>query len=428
MTEQRHAALGLHPIEGHGPDDGDGHAELLKRRQIARRALIAGVIVIVLLAAGAGRTVLSRIANAKTLEAGAAEHAKVYVKTTLPKTGGANQSIALPGTLQGYMQSPISARATGYLKRWTKDIGATVQKGELLAELETPETDQQLTQAIAAREQAASSLALAQSTVARWESLRKKDVVSQQELDERRSNAAQAKSNLAAADANVARLQQLEGFKRVTAPFSGVITRRNVDTGDLIDAGGGNSRALFLLSQNDPLRIYVNVPQTYAQLVKIGQQVTITQGEMKGQTFRGTVARTAGSIDTGTRTMQVEVSLPNPDNLLLPGAYVQVQLPLQASKALLIPTNTLLFRAEGTRVAVVDGQGRVTLRRVSLGRNYGESLEVMDGLAANDRLVLNPPDSMTDGDQVALAPAATTAEGAAASAGSGKDSVGKEAS
>lgn len=399
MTEQRHAALGIHMET---PDD----AELLKRRAILRRGKLVALVVLVLLALGAGRTIASRMANARTLEAGTEERAKVYVKTTLPKAGGAGQSLALPGTLQGFVQSPIAARASGYLKRWTKDIGSRVEKGELLAEIETPEIDQQLTQAIAAREQTASSLALARSTVERWEGLRKKDVVSQQDLDERRSGLAQAQANLAAAEANVQRLRQLEGFKRVLAPFAGVITRRNVDVGDLIDAGGGSARALFMLSQTDPLRVYINVPQSYSQLVKTGQAVVVTQAELRGQTFKGEVARTAAAIDTATRTMQVEVTLPNRDGTLMPGAYVQVALPLAASKTLVVPTNALLFRGEGARVAIVDAAGKVRLRTVSIGRNFGESIELLEGIGANDRIVLNPSDSLADGDVVALAPAA----------------------
>ncbi|MBU1442318.1 MAG: efflux RND transporter periplasmic adaptor subunit [Gammaproteobacteria bacterium] len=401
MSEQRHAGLALHPLTAE--DGGEPH-DFLRRRQIVRRTRIAVLIVLLLLALGAARTVFVRIANARALEAGTAERAIQYVKTALPKTATAGQTLALPGTLQGFVQAPISARASGYLKRWTKDIGSRVQKGDLLAEIETPEIDQQLSQAVAARQQAASGLELARSTVARWEALRKKDVVSQQDLDERRGAAAQATANLAAADANVQRLRQTEGFKRVLAPFAGVITRRNVDVGDLIDAGsGGGGRALFQLAQTDPLRVYINVPQAYAQLVKAGQPVVVTQAELRGRKFNGEVARTAGAIDATTRMMQVEVSLPNRDGALLPGAYVQVSLPLAASQALSIPANTLMFRPEGTRVAVVDAEGRVHLRAVNLGRNYGETVEVIDGLTANDRMVLNPSDSLAEGDTVSVA-------------------------
>ncbi|MSQ70958.1 MAG: efflux RND transporter periplasmic adaptor subunit [Betaproteobacteria bacterium] len=408
MSEQRHHELAIHPIEDEDP------AELLKRRKIVNRSKLITVIVLVLLAIGAGRSMMIRMSDAKALNAGTAERAKLYVKVTQPRIAGTGQSLALPGTLQGYVQAPIGARASGYLKRWHKDIGSRVQAGELLAEIDTPEIDQQLTQAIAARAQAASSLGLATSTMERWEALRKKDAVSQQELDERRSNDAQARANLAAADANVERLRQLEGFKRVVAPFSGVITRRNVDVGDLIDAGGGSGRALFLLTQTDPLRIYVNVPQTYSQLIKTGQPVIVTQAELRGQTFNGQVARTSASIDAATRTMQIEITLPNRGGTLLPGAFVQVSLPLKSDQSMTLATNTLMFRSEGMRVAVVDAEGGIKLRPIRIGRNYGERVEVLEGVDASDKVVLNPPDSLNDGDKVAIAPDVPAAKGAPA--------------
>lgn len=229
--------------------------------------------------------------------------------------------------------------------------------------------------------------------------------MSQQELDERRSGFSQARSNLAAADANVERLRQVEGFKRIVAPFSGVITRRNVDVGDLIDpgAGGGSARALFVLSQTDPLRVYVNVPQAYAQLVRQGQKVVVTQAELRGQSFTGQVARTAASIDAATRTMQVEIALSNPDGALMPGAFVQAALPLKPSGALVIPTDALLFRRDGTMVAVVDDKLKVRLQTVQIGRNYGQTVEVLNGIKGNERLILNPSDSVAEGDEVALA-------------------------
>jgi RND family efflux transporter MFP subunit len=391
------------------------------RVRVMRGARIAVIVVVVLLVVGAGRTVFMRMANARMLESSAGEHAVQYVKTTFAKTGGAVQTLALPGSLQGFQQAPIAARASGYVKRWTKDIGSHVEKGELLAEIESPEIDQQLSQAIAARQQTAASLGLAKSTVERWEALRKKDVVSQQELDERRSGAAQADANVAAADANVQRLRQLMSFTRVTAPFSGVITRRNVDVGDLIDSSG---KALFVLTQMDPLRVYVNVPQSYAQLVRPGQKVVVTQSELRGQSFPGEVARTAGSIDAASRTMQVEINLRNGNGALLPGAYVQVALPLAANPTLIAPTSVLLFRGEGTRVAVVDTSGHVHLRPVTLGRNLGETVEVLDGIAAKDRLIVNPSDSLAEGDVVKVNAAADDAAAAVAtnagSAPSGK--------
>jgi len=215
MSEQRHADLGITPVE---PEDGE---TLIKRGQVMRRARILTIVVLILLALGGARTVFMRMANSRTLEANVAEQGKVYVRVANPKALDAGPTLSLPGTLQGFVQAPIAARASGYLRRWYKDIGSKVQKGELLAEIETPEIDQQLSQAIATRAQTASSLELAKSTQERWEALRKKDAVSQQELDEKRSANVQARANVAAADANVERLRQMEGFKRVVAPFAG---------------------------------------------------------------------------------------------------------------------------------------------------------------------------------------------------------------
>lgn len=404
MSEERHAALAIHPLDAGAGGD---HHELLRRRQVTRRMLIAVLIVLLLLAAGAARTVFVRIANGKALEEGRQEHAVQYVRVArahVPKTG---QTLVLPGTLQGAVETPINARASGYVARWTKDIGSRVEKGEVLAEIETPEIDQQLSQAIAAEQQAQSTLDLARSTVKRWEALRQKDVVSQQDLDERRGALAASTANLAAAHANVQRLRQTEAFKRVVAPFSGVITRRNVSVGDLIDAGaGGGTRSLFQLAQTDPLRLYINVPQAYSQAVKAGQKVVVTQAELRGRQFEGVVARTSGAIDPVTRMMQVEVSLPNKDGVLMPGAYVQAALPLQATRALTVPGNVLLFRPEGTRIAVVEGEGVVRLKPVTVGRNLGQNVEILDGIDDDDRMVLNPADSLNDGDRVTVAPEA----------------------
>ncbi len=398
MSEERHSQMAVHPLQV------EDAGELLKRGAVVRRTKIVVVVVLVLLGLGAARTVVSRMQNTQELQAGVVERGRNYVKTTLAKSSEAGQTIALPGTLQGYTQSPIYARAGGYVKRWTKDIGARVSRGELLAEIETPETDQQLSQAVATRQQAQSSLDLAKSTAARWDALRKKDVVSQQELDEKRSASDQAVSNLAAAEANVQRLSQLQGFKKLLAPTDGVITRRNVDTGDLIDAGagGGLARALFIVTQTDPLRLYINVPQSYAQLIKVGQSVVVTQAELRGNKFDGKVARTGASIDTQSRTLQVEVSLANKDGVLLPGAFVQVEIPLALSRSLSIPNNALIIRGEGTMVAVVDDNNRVNIKPVQLGRNYGVKVEIMSGLASGERLVLNPSDSLSTGAEVSF--------------------------
>jgi RND family efflux transporter MFP subunit len=312
----------------------------------------------------------------------------------------------------GVIESTVYARSNGYVVRWVKDIGSSVKKGELLAEIAAPEIEQELTQAISSRTQVAASLSLAKSTADRWEALRQKDAVTQQDLDERQSAYNQAAANLAAADANVGRLQNLQGFNHVVAPFDGVVTRRNVDVGDLVNAGnGGTGQALFAVAQVDPLRLYVFVPQGYASQIKIGDAVTVTLAERASEQYRGAVARTARAIDTATRTMQVEIRVPNPAGTLIAGSYVQVTLPINVdAQALVVPTNVLLFRPEGTSVASVDAEGRVHLTQVQLGTDFGTSVEVLRGLKSGDRIVQNPADSLADGDVVTLTASKPKAE------------------
>jgi RND family efflux transporter MFP subunit len=356
--------------------------------------LVGGVIVLVL-----------RSFQARALQASTSVHAKQYVTTILPESGEGGQPLTLPGTLLGVIESTVYARSNGYIVHWFKDIGSSVKKGEPLALITAPEIDQELSQAVSAREQAAASASLAKSTADRWQALRQKDAVTQQDLDERQSTYNQAAASLAAADANVGRLQKLQGFNSVVAPFDGVVTRRNIDVGDLVNAGnGGTGQALFAVAQVDPLRLYVYVPQVYARQVNIGDAVTVTMAERAGEEYRGAVARTARAIDTATRTMQVEIRVPNPTNALIAGSYVQVTLPINVdSRALVVPTNVLLFRPDGTRVALVDSGGRVHLTLVKLGTDFGTSVQVLSGLNATDRIVLNPADSLADGDVVTLA-------------------------
>jgi RND family efflux transporter MFP subunit len=378
---------------------------------VLRRAkFVAGALVAVLLL-GASIVLVMRAYQAHALENSTALHAQQYVTTIQPKSGGDGLPVTLPGTLQGVIESTVYARGSGYVVRWTKDIGASVIKGELLAEITAPEVDQQLHQAEAAQAQTASSAALAKSTADRWQSLRAKDAVTQQDLDERVSTYKQAQANLAAAQANVARLRNLQGFNKIVAPFNGVLTRRNVDVGDLIDAGnGGVGKALFSVAQVDPLRLYVYVPQTYAHQVKVGDAVTVTLAERADHEYQGTIARTARAIDTATRTMQVEIRVPNPSGALISGSYVQVLLPIKGdTTALVVPTNVLLFRPDGPRIAIVDSAGRVHLSKVKLGTDFGSAVAVLSGLDASDRIVVNPADSLADGDVVTLASAARDA-------------------
>jgi RND family efflux transporter MFP subunit len=379
---------------------------------LKRAKLLLGGIAAVLLI-GAVIVLLLRTRQAHALETSTALHAKQYVTTIGPKEDAGGQPLTLPGTLLGVIESTVYARSSGYVVRWVKDIGSPVKKGELLAEITAPEVNQELAQAISTRTQVAAGLTLAKSTADRWQSLRQKDAVTQQDLDERLSAYNQAQANLAAADANVLRLRQLLGFNQVVAPFDGVVTRRNIDVGDLVNAGnGGTGQALFSVAQVDPLRLYVFVPQAFAPQVKVGDSVMVTLAEHVGEQYKGTVARTARAIDTATRTMQVEIRVPNPKDVLISGSYVQVTLPINMdSKALVVPTNVLLFRPDGTRIALVDSAGHVRLTLVRLGTDFGDKVEILSGLASSDRIVLNPADSLADGDVVTLAaPKQTQAE------------------
>jgi RND family efflux transporter MFP subunit len=381
-------------------------------RVLNHAKLAAGVILAALIGGGCVVLVL-RAVHAHALADATAMHATQYVKTVQPKPGSDAMSVTLPGTLQGFIEATVYARSSGYVVRWIKDIGAPVRKGDLLAEITAPEIDQELYQAEAARAQAVSSAALAKSTAERWQGLREKDAVTQQDLDERLSAYSLAQANLAAAEANVARLRSLHGFNKVVAPFDGVVTRRDVDVGDLVDAGnGGAGKALFSVAQVDPLRLYVYVPQTYAHQVKVGDAVTVTLAERAGEEFRGTIANTARAIETTTRTMQVEIRVLNPKGELIAGSYVQVTLPIKTgASALEVPSNVLLFRPDGPHVARVDGGGRVSLAAVKLGTDFGNSIAILSGVSASDRIILNPADSIADGDVVTLVDAGSPPQG-----------------
>ncbi len=312
------------------------------------------------------------------------------------------QELVLPSTLEAFTESPIYARTNGYLARWYKDIGSKVNKGELLADIETPEIDQELLQARAAGSQAQAQLGLAKSSADRWETLRKMDAVAQQETDEKASGFTQAEAAVASATANVRRLEQLESFKHVYAPFTGTIVRRNTDIGALINAGNsGSNQELFVLAQISPIRVYVDVPEIYAASVKPGTSATIEVASLAGQRVTGNVVRTADAIDPATRTLRTEIDVPNKDGRLFPGSYAQVHFNASfAAPRMSVPVNALLFRAEGTRVAVVGSDGKAHLKPVTIGRDYGTTVEVLGGLNPSDAIVLNPSDSLEEGQTV----------------------------
>jgi membrane fusion protein, multidrug efflux system len=368
-----------------------------------RARILIGAALLVLLTAGVV-TFLNRKSEADALSKETEAVSVPTVAVVQPQAEAGNDELVLPGNLQAYIESPIFAQTSGYLLRWYKDIGSQVKKGELLAAIDTPEVDQQLSQARASREQINAALGLAKISADRWANLRKTDSVSQQEADQQASGYQQALANLAAADANVRRLEQLESFKNVYAPFSGVLTRRNVDPGALINSGAATGREMFDIARVDPLRVYVSVPQAYAPLMKVGTKATVTLQEFPGQKFQGTVARTAEAIDPATRTLNTEVDVPNKDGKLLPGSFGEVHFATgTVVPRITIPVNAMLFRAEGPRAAVVDKDGKVHLQPISIGRDFGATLEILGGLDVNDHIVINPADSLEEGQKVNVA-------------------------
>jgi len=381
------------------------HQEIDRPPAPTRRAtILIGAVLLFLLTAGAV-TWLNRKGEADALAKETETAAIPTVAVVQPTTEPGNDELILPGNLQAYIESPIFARTNGYLLRWYKDIGSHVEKGELLATIDTPEVDQELSQARASREQIKAALGLAKISADRWANLRKTDSVSQQEADQQASGYEQAKANLAAADANVRRLEELESFKNVYAPFSGVLTRRNVDPGALINSGAqAPGKELFDIARVDPLRVYVSVPQAYAPGMKAGVKATVTLQEFPGQKFTATVARTAEAIDPATRTLNTEVDVPNRDGKLLPGSFGQVHFAVGNSvPRITIPVNAMLFRAEGPQAAVVGKDDKVHLRSIVIGRDFGATIEILGGLDATDRIVINPADSLEEGQQVRVA-------------------------
>jgi RND family efflux transporter MFP subunit len=314
----------------------------------------------------------------------------------------AEEDLVLPGAMQAYVESPIYARTNGYLKRWHHDIGSRVRQGDLLADIDTPEVDQQLSQARAELNTSQANANLSKITAGRYQELIKTDGVSKQEVDNAVGDLEAKVANVKSAEANVRRLEDLESFKHIYAPFSGVITKRSVDTGTLINAGnGGASEQLFVLAQTDPIRVYVSVPEAYAASIRAGLGAFLELTQYPSQKFLGKVARTAESIDPGTRTLLTEVDVPNHTGALLPGGYAQAHLQVKVTGArLAVPVNALLFRSEGLRAVVVDADHRAHLRAITVGRDYGTTLEVLQGLDVKDWIVLNPADSLEDGQEV----------------------------
>ena len=365
--------------------------------------LLLTIVVIVvggLLASG----IWSRVRARTALSAETARVALTPVSVVSPKQTASADEIILPGNVQPFITSPIYARTNGYLRKWYADIGAHVKKGQLLAVIETPEVDQQLEQSLSNLNTAKANLALAEITKNRYQGLLKSNAVAQQDADNAVGTYNANKAIVEANQANVKQLQALQSFEKVYAPFDGVVTARNTDIGDLINSGsgGGVKTDLFHIAQPGTLRVYVNVPEEYSQGIKVGMTASLNLAEFPGRNFPGKLVRTAEAINMTTRTLLIEIDVDNPTGALLSGSYAEVHLkvPSQAS-TLLLPVNALLFRSEGLRVGIVK-DGKVVLSAVTPGHDFGNQIEIVSGLNPNDQVIINPPDSLVDGQQVQI--------------------------
>ena len=377
-----------------------------------RTAILVAAAALALLALVIYSGIHSRAVAEARLEQRTEQAAIPTVDVVFPHEGAPTQEIVLPGNTQAFSDSPIYARTSGYLKRWYFDIGAHVQKGQLLAEIETPEVDQQLLQARADLDTAQANLNIAKITATRWQDLVSDGSVSQQETDQAVSNLSAVKAAAESSAANVRRLEQLQSFEKIYAPFDGIVTARNTDIGALIDAGANTQpRELFHMAAIRKLRLYVSVPEVYSRAARSGAPATLTLDEFPGQAFHGTLVRNSNSIDIASRTLLVEVDVDNPTGQLLPGAYVFVHLKLpDETRSVTIPSNTLIFRKEGLQIGLVRN-GKAELVPVKTGRDYGNSVEIVSGLQPTDAVIVDPSDSLVTGMPVRLVSKATGGSG-----------------
>jgi RND family efflux transporter MFP subunit len=373
--------------------------------QSGRRRGVIGPILLIIVVIALGIGIYAGIRSRADAEVDLAkttdEGAVPAVEVTHPKAGAPDESLVLPGNTQAFNDTAIYARTNGYLKRWYFDIGAHVKRGQLLAEIDTPEVDDQLRQAKADLATAEATTKLAGITAERNENLLKTHSVATQDRDNAVGNLNTDKAIVQSKQAAVAQLEKLQSFERIEAPFDGIVTARNVDVGALIAAGGAApARELFHMVATDPLRVFVSVPETYSPAMKVGSTADVTLDEFPGQTFDGTLVRTSNTIDPSSRTLLVEVDVPNPTGQLLPGSYVYAHFMLPtAAKSVTVPANTLLFRKEGLRVGVVRDK-KVELVPIKIGHDYGDAVEVISGLQATDEIVVNPADSLLSGTSV----------------------------
>lgn len=348
--------------------------------------------------------VVSRVRGREKIGQETSQESIPVVRTAKPTASPDNDVLVLPGNVTAFIEAPIYARTSGYLKSWYTDIGTPVKRGQLLAEIETPEVDQQLRQSKSDLATAAANARIATSTDVRWKGLLVNKAVSPQDADTRAASAEAAQATAASAQANVGRLEELESFKRVLAPFDGVVTARNTDIGALINAGQAMGSQLFRVSDVTRLRVYVQVPEQYAPRTRPGVAAQLRFNEHPGVEFPAKVVRTAQALDPTLRTLQVELQVDNSKGELFPGAYAEVHFNLPGNaNTLRVPATALVFRAAGLQIATVVQGDQVKLHSVSQGRDFGTTVELLSGVMANDVIIVNPPDSITDGAQVRIA-------------------------
>ncbi len=400
-SQARDGAEAKSPDESRGQKGGQEAAsgappERKERKLRAGPIILAIVIAAAALGALAFFGVTNRSRTTQQTQQVANQAAAVVVSVTSPERAPTSVQLDLPGQTQAYTQAPIYAQTNGYLRKWYFDIGAKVKNGDVLGDIDTPEVDQQLAQAKAQLKEAQASLDLSHTTYNRYQDLLKNKVISSQDFDNQAGDYRVKEATFNADDANVRRLEALENFKQLRAPFDGIVTSRNTDIGALINSGSGNP--LFTVAQIAPLRVYVNVPESMARFVREGGTADLAFNSFPDRTFGGKVVRTSGAIDPVSRTLLTEIQVPNETGELFPGAYTQVHLRTDNnSNVFTVPANTLLFRAEGAAVAVVNADNKIEIRKVKIRRDLGSKLEIGDGLKPDDRVVVNPGDGFADG-------------------------------
>src|SRR6476660_1517759 len=387
------------------------------RSPVSHRKLgIFGVVALIAAGLVVGTGIRAREEQGSKLREWTDDQAVPTVAVALPDAKAGSPTIDLPGRMEAYSRAPIFARVSGYLKSWSADIGARVKAGQVIAEIEAPDLDQQLLRARADLASQKASAKLSEATLTRRKSLVASNFVSAQEIDERTADLSNKKAAVNSGQANVERLEALAGYKKITVPFDGVVTARDTDVGALINAGGGSGPAMFVISDIRKLRVYVNVPQSYVPAIKIGAKAVLAMPEYPNRTFQATVEASSQAVDVSSGTTRMQLALDNSAGELMPGGYASVKLSLQRDAVPLhIPASALIFNQNGLRVATVGPDDKVLFKTVTIARDLGRDIELASGVAPDDRIIVAPPDGIADGDQVRVVGAGAKGKPATAS-------------